>query len=137
MLKDARPWTYAALFGALWGCLELSLGTVLHLGDVPMKGALMGSLGIICLLCLRRLQPHVGICLTAGTVAVFLDPRGSWIINVLREADKNGSLVIREISKSLPRRTSILLFFINHHNAFGTGFAGRIVPGRAVSIESC
>ncbi len=72
MLKDARPWTYAALFGALWGCLELSLGTVLHLGDVPMKGALMGSLGIICLLCLRRLQPHVGICLTAGTVAVFL-----------------------------------------------------------------
>lgn len=72
MLSDARPWTYAALFGALWGSLELSLGTVLHLGDVPMKGALMGAIGIVCLVCLRRLQPHRGICLTAGAVAVFL-----------------------------------------------------------------
>lgn len=72
MLNDARPWTHAALFGALWGCLELSLGTVLYLGKVPMKGAVMGSLGIICLVCLRRLQPKVGVCLMAGAVAVFL-----------------------------------------------------------------
>jgi len=32
----------------------------------------MGSLGIVCLVCLRRLQPHVGVCVTAGAVAVFL-----------------------------------------------------------------
>lgn len=72
MMRDARPWTHAALFGALWGCLELSLGTVLHLGRVPMKGLLMGSLGLICLVTLRRLQPRVGVCLIAGVVAVFL-----------------------------------------------------------------
>jgi hypothetical protein len=72
MTRDARPWTHAALLGALWGCLELSLGTVLHLGGVPMKGLVMGSFGIICLVCLRRLQPRPGVCLIAGAVAVFL-----------------------------------------------------------------
>jgi len=72
MVRDARPWTHAALFGALWGCLELSLGTVLHLGQLPMKGMLMGSLGLICLITLRRLQPRPGVCLIAGVVAVFL-----------------------------------------------------------------
>ena len=51
--KDARPWTHAALFGALWGCMELSLGTLLQLGRVPLKGFLMGSLGMLCLVALR------------------------------------------------------------------------------------
>jgi hypothetical protein len=72
MKGDARPWTYAALFGALWGALELSLGSILHLGRVPMKGLLMGALGLICLATLRRLQPRAGVCLTAGGVALFL-----------------------------------------------------------------
>jgi hypothetical protein len=72
MTRDARPWTHAALFGALWGALELSLGTVLHLGRVPLKGLLMGSIGLLCLVALRRLQPRPGVCLLAGAVAVFL-----------------------------------------------------------------
>jgi hypothetical protein len=72
MAPDARPWTHAALYGALWGCLELSLGTALQLGRVPMKGLLMGSLGLICLVTLRRLQPRPGVCLIAGAVAIFL-----------------------------------------------------------------
>lgn len=71
-MGDARPWTQAALFGALWGAMELSLGTVLQLGRVPLKGLLMGSLGLLCLVTLRRLQPRPGVCLTAGAVAVFL-----------------------------------------------------------------
>jgi hypothetical protein len=70
--KDARPWTHAALFGALWGCMELSLGTLLQLGHVPLKGFLMGALGMICLVALRRLQPRAGVCLIAGVVALFL-----------------------------------------------------------------
>jgi hypothetical protein len=72
MAPDARPWTHAALYGALWGCLELSLGTALQLGRVPLKGLLMGSLGLICLVTLRRLQPRPGVCLIAGAVAIFL-----------------------------------------------------------------
>lgn len=71
-MNDARQWTYAALFGALWGALEASVGTVVHLGRMPLRGMLMGILGLLCLICLRRLQPRPGVCLLAGLVAVFL-----------------------------------------------------------------
>lgn len=71
-MTDVRPWTYAALFGALWGALEASVGTAVYLGKVPMRGTLMGLLGLLCLICLRRLQPRPGVCLLAGVVAIFL-----------------------------------------------------------------
>ncbi len=71
-MKDARPWTYAALFGALWGAIEATLGTAVHLGNVPLRGTIMGLIGLLCVVCLRRLQPHPGVCLLAGVVAIFL-----------------------------------------------------------------
>ena len=71
-MTDVRPWTYAALFGTLWGALEATVGTAVYLGRVPFKGTMMGILGLLCLICLRRLQPRPGVCLLAGVVAVFL-----------------------------------------------------------------
>jgi hypothetical protein len=71
-MRDPRPAAYAALFGALWGAIELSLGTVLNLGRVPFYGVLMCLLGLLCLVTLRRLQPRIGVCLLAGMVAIFL-----------------------------------------------------------------
>jgi hypothetical protein len=71
-VRDVRPWTYAALFGTLWGALEATLGTAVYLGKVPFRGTLMGVVGLLCLVCLRRLQPRPGVCLLAGAVAVFL-----------------------------------------------------------------
>ena len=71
-MKDLRPWTYAALYGALWGALETTAGTALHLGRVPFRGEIMGILGLVCLVCLRRLQPRVGVVLVAGVTAIFL-----------------------------------------------------------------
>ena len=41
-MRDLRPWTHAALFGALWGALEATAGTALHLGGVPLTGEIMG-----------------------------------------------------------------------------------------------
>jgi hypothetical protein len=71
-VRDVRPWTYAALFGTLWGAMEATLGTAVYLGKVPMRGTLMGIAGLLCLVCLRRLQPRPGVCLVAGAVAIFL-----------------------------------------------------------------
>jgi hypothetical protein len=71
-VNDARPWTYAALFGALWGAIEATLGTALHLGQIPFRGSIIGIAGLLCLICLRRLQPRPGVCVLAGAVAVFL-----------------------------------------------------------------
>ena len=71
-MKDVRPWTYAALFGTLWGAIEATLGTALYLSKLPMRGTIIGLAGLLCLVCLRRLQPRPGVCLLAGVVAVFL-----------------------------------------------------------------
>jgi hypothetical protein len=71
-MKDVRPWTYAALFGTLWGAIEATLGTAVHLGKLPLRGTIMGLAGLLCLVCLRRLQPKPGICLLAGVVAIFI-----------------------------------------------------------------
>lgn len=71
-MRDLRPWTAAALYGALWGALEATAGTALHLGRVPFRGEIMGLLGLVCLVCLRRLQPRVGVVLIAGLTAIFL-----------------------------------------------------------------
>jgi hypothetical protein len=67
---DARAWTRAALIGSLWGALELSVGSVLHLSRLPLTGLVMAAIGLVCLLTLRRLSPLPGICLVAGLVAV-------------------------------------------------------------------
>ena len=71
-MRDARAWTHAALFGSLWGAAEASLGTVLKVAHVPLAGLLMASVGVLCLLTVRRLQPTVGISVVTGAVAAFL-----------------------------------------------------------------
>jgi hypothetical protein len=71
-VRDARSWTHAALFGSLWGAAEASLGTVLKAAHVPLAGILMASVGVLCLLTVRRLQPAVGISVVTGAVAAFL-----------------------------------------------------------------
>jgi len=71
-VRDARAWTHAALFGSLWGAAEASLGTVLKAAHIPLAGLVMASIGVLCLLTVRRLQPTVGISLVTGVVAAFL-----------------------------------------------------------------
>jgi hypothetical protein len=69
-VSDARAWTRAALIGSLWGALELSVGSVLHLSRLPLTGLVMAAVGLACLLTLRRISPVPGVCLVAGAVAV-------------------------------------------------------------------
>ena len=71
-MRDARAWTHAALFGSLWGAAEASLGTVLKAAHIPLAGLVMASIGVLCLLTVRRLQPVVGVSLATGVVAAFL-----------------------------------------------------------------
>jgi hypothetical protein len=71
-VRDIRPWTYAALFGSLWGAVELSLGTVLSAARIPFAGLLMAAVGVLCLVTARRLYPAVGMSLLMGVVAALL-----------------------------------------------------------------
>jgi hypothetical protein len=71
-VTDARPWTHAALFGSLWASVEITLGTLLAAGRVPMFGTLMASFGVLCMVTARRLQPAAGATLVMGLVVTFL-----------------------------------------------------------------
>jgi len=71
-VRDARSSTAAALVGTLWGAMELTLGTVLHLSRMPLRGVFMSVIGLICLVTLRRLRGRPGICMEAGAVAAFV-----------------------------------------------------------------
>jgi hypothetical protein len=71
-VRDARDWTHAALFGALWGAAEATLGTALKVTQLPLSGLVMAAVGVLCLVTVRRLRPRIGICLVAGVVAAFL-----------------------------------------------------------------
>jgi len=71
-MRDARPWTHAALFGTLWASAEITLGTLLAAARVPMFGTLMASIGVLCMVTARRLQPAAGATLAMGFVVMFL-----------------------------------------------------------------
>lgn len=48
--KEFYSAAYIAIFGALWGLVEILLGNILHLFDVPFKGTILSALAsIICL----------------------------------------------------------------------------------------
>jgi hypothetical protein len=68
----ARPWTHAALFGAVWGAAEATLGSLLKATRLPLTGLVMAAVALVCLLTLRRLIPRTGVILTAAAVAATL-----------------------------------------------------------------
>jgi hypothetical protein len=71
-VKDARAWTHAALFGAVWGAAEVTLGLLLKSAGVPFFGIVMGGIGLFCMVTARRLHPAVGSTLVMGLIVVFL-----------------------------------------------------------------
>jgi hypothetical protein len=61
-----------AVFGALWGLVEISLGSVLHAIDLPLTGMTLSVIGIL-LLCIGRLfVPRRGSTLFIGVIAMVL-----------------------------------------------------------------
>lgn len=62
-------WAFVTVFGTLWGGLELSLGTFLHVLHVPKTGFIMVTLSLILLLAQRCIFPARGSTLATGIVA--------------------------------------------------------------------
>ncbi|MCJ7579043.1 MAG: hypothetical protein MUP98_00740, partial [Candidatus Aminicenantes bacterium] len=44
-----QAWREAAVFGALWGAGETTLGAFLHATRIPLTGIIMASFGVIIL----------------------------------------------------------------------------------------
>ncbi len=72
-----RDWVYIAVFGALWGAIEITLGAYLHvifppLADTFLVGVIMGGLGAVVALTGRHFVPHTGSVLMIGVVTALL-----------------------------------------------------------------
>jgi ABC-type thiamin/hydroxymethylpyrimidine transport system permease subunit len=72
-----RDWVYIAVFGALWGAIEITLGAYLHvifppLADTFLVGVIMAGVGSIIALTGRHFVPHTGSVLMIGVVTALL-----------------------------------------------------------------
>jgi hypothetical protein len=68
-----------AVFGAVWGAAEMSLGAILRSASLPMHGTYMTAIGIVIMLVARRTLSSTGrrgrgICLAVGVVAAAILP---------------------------------------------------------------
>ena len=72
-----RDWVYIAVFGALWGALELTLGAYLHVLFPPLAntfftGLIMAGIGAVIALVGRTFVPRTGAVLFIGIITALL-----------------------------------------------------------------
>jgi ABC-type thiamin/hydroxymethylpyrimidine transport system permease subunit len=72
MRFTVRDLVYIGVFGALWGAVEISLGSVLHTLNVPFSGVVLTGIGIAIALIGRLFVPRPGSVLFIGLVTAFL-----------------------------------------------------------------
>lgn len=71
-MDKRKFWSFVTIFGTLWGGLELTLGTFLHVLHVPKTGLIMVTLSVILLIAQRRIFPARGSTLCTGVIAACL-----------------------------------------------------------------
>jgi ABC-type thiamin/hydroxymethylpyrimidine transport system permease subunit len=72
-----RDWVTIGLFGALWGAVELTLGSALHaiyppLANTPLTGVILTGVGVAVTLTGRRFVPRRGSVLLTGVVTAII-----------------------------------------------------------------
>jgi ABC-type thiamin/hydroxymethylpyrimidine transport system permease subunit len=61
-----------SVFGALWGAIEISLGSVLKSLYLPFSGAVLAMMGLAVVLIGRLFVPRPGATLFVGVIATLL-----------------------------------------------------------------
>jgi hypothetical protein len=72
MRNTTRDLVTLAVFGALWGLVEISLGSVFHAINLPMTGLALAAIGLIIALIGRAFVPKRGSTLFIGVIATIL-----------------------------------------------------------------
>ncbi len=72
MKFTTRQLVTLAVFGALWGVVEISLGSVLHAVNLPMSGTVLAAIGLVVALTGRLFVPKRGATLFIGVIALVL-----------------------------------------------------------------
>jgi hypothetical protein len=63
---------YIAVFGTIWGVVEMTLGSYLHVLHVPQSGTVLAGVGMAVLVVGRSFVPKRGATLLMGVVAMFI-----------------------------------------------------------------
>jgi len=94
----------AALFGTLWGALEVTMGSYLHIllpsGTAPLVGPIMAALGLAVALIGRHFAPHRGSLILMGAIAALVKSVGPgtvrWgaLLGILLEAGVAESVLL-------------------------------------------
>lgn len=72
MKLTTRELTTMAVFGALWGLVEISLGSVLKTLNIPLSGVVLSAIGLMIALTGRVFVPRRGSTLFIGVIAMLL-----------------------------------------------------------------
>jgi ABC-type thiamin/hydroxymethylpyrimidine transport system permease subunit len=72
MKLTTRQLVTLAVFGALWGAVEISLGSVLKALNVPLSGAVLSAIGLMIAMIARIFVPRRGSTLFVGVIAMVL-----------------------------------------------------------------
>ena len=72
MKFSTRELVLMAVFGVLWGIVEMSLGTVLKSLNVPFSGVVLGGIGLTVVMIGRVFVPRRGASLFIGIIAMLL-----------------------------------------------------------------
>jgi hypothetical protein len=72
MKFTTRQLVTLAIFGTLWGVVEISLGSLLHAINLPMSGMFLAAVGLAIALLGRLFVPRRGATLFIGVIAMTL-----------------------------------------------------------------
>ncbi len=63
---------YTAVFGSLWGVTEATLGSVMHMLNLPLSGSVLSTVGMIIVLIARGVNPQRGSTLMMALIAAMI-----------------------------------------------------------------
>jgi hypothetical protein len=115
-MNDVAPWRfwgYAATFGALWGAVEITVGSFLHAVRIPLGGVVLAGVGAALLVVMRLQLPERGVVLLAGAVCAG--------IKLLSPASAVVGPIIAILAESLLVEMALLPFGAN---VLSSGIAG-------------
>ena len=69
---DNNECVATALFGALWGVIEVSLGTILHASKIPFRGTVLTIIAVVLITISRSFINYKGSIIVISSVAATL-----------------------------------------------------------------
>jgi hypothetical protein len=112
MKFSTRDLVTLAVFGALWGIVEIGLGSVLHAINIPLTGLILTLIGVAIAMIGRLFVPRTGSTFFIGVIATILKlfSIGNIIVGpmiaILAEA------LVVEIVLDLFKHPSLVVFLI-------------------------